>query len=118
MFPWARGIFSRLLTNWAKNYRHRFRTLTGFADLPVSFNLSSVTDFILTKGQGKFPWELRTDSDEVDSKLSFDMSVIFSVKQNRVDVVMPWTYFPPFQNAGRQGATRESISHGALLTEY
>ena len=35
-----------------------------------------------------------------------------------VDVVMPWTYFPPFQNVGRQGATRESISHEVLLTEY
>ena len=35
-----------------------------------------------------------------------------------VGAVMPWTYFPPFQYVGRQGATRESISHEVLLTEH
>ena len=40
------------------------------------------------------------------------------VTLGRVTSIMAWTYFSQFQNAGRQGATRESISHGVLLTEY
>ena len=47
-----------------------------------------------------------------------DYNPVMHIRLIRVDVIMAWTFFSQFQNAGRQGATQESISRGVLLTEY